>query len=118
MLRFEFDRVVAYHPYRTMQPWDVPGAVKILQVDGVNGALDATGIIRDRILRLEQDILGAAVTDGLPAVVDNHYGFTVAVVGGDGRSTYYQLRFSDGSLYVWLIPYSVGLYLEERKSSK
>lgn len=113
MFRFEFDRVVAFHPYRTHQPWD-HGGTRLLQVDGVNGfnfESPANRAMRTAIADLEREVIRRAREDGLTRVeADNHYGFTVVVDRSvpeepDLRTqVYYQLRFSDGSLYVWLMP--------------
>lgn len=111
MLRFEYDRVVAHHPYRTDEPWKVEGATRILQVDGWNGLSDQERrLVADELRALEKCLLDEATSAGIKAWYDNHHGYTVRV---DGRTLeggkyvpdmYYHLRFSDGSLYVWLMP--------------
>lgn len=102
MLRFSYDRVVAFHPYRTMQPWE-NGGTRILQVDGVNGYEDEARLVRGMLRDLELRLLQGCRDAGIRCHEDNHYGFTVAD-DSEAQSVYYQLRFSDGSLYVWLMP--------------
>ena len=103
MLRIEYDSVVAFHPYRTHQPWDL-GGVKVLQVDGVNCGGDEAGPIARELGRLEGRLREECLAQGIPAHPDNHCGYTVVVEAAFGRATRLQLRFSDGSLYVWVMP--------------
>lgn len=109
MLRFNYDRVVGYHGYRTHQPWD-HGGMRLLHIDGVNVFDKAQREhIAVELSSLETQLIEDAKDAGFDrAQRDNHYGFTVLVEGNiefDGRrDAYYQLRFSDGSLYVWLMP--------------
>lgn len=106
MLKFEYDDVVAWHPYRTYQPWD-HGGVRVLHVDGVNGHGPDPERVRRDIADVEGRLLNDCVLAGIRAQPDNHYGFTVRVDHermGLRDPMYYQLRFSDGSLYVWLMP--------------
>ncbi len=111
MLRFEYDEVVAYHGYRLDEPWRVSGAQKIMQVDGINGPNEESAFVR-RELDAFQDVLVRECTDaGIKAWRDNHYGFTVVVRGQKPTpdepgtpDTFLHLRFSDGNLYVWLMP--------------
>lgn len=112
VIRPEYDAVVAWHPYRTHQPWD-HGGVRLLHLDGANGPnAEAT---RRVVAEVEGRLLNDAVLAGIRgARADNHYGFTVRLDGGEREleggavqsfpATYLQLRFSDGSLYVWLMP--------------
>lgn len=106
MFRFEYDRVVGYHPYRTHQPWDI-GGIRLLHVDGVNCGTEVSEtfrvLLRDLEQRLLRDALDAGFRDACP---DVHYGYTVVSEGscGGDPDVHYQLRFSDGSLYVWLVP--------------
>jgi hypothetical protein len=102
MFRFEYDRVVAFHPYEVHQPWD-HGGIKVLHVDGVNGdGAQLQPFLRD----LEQRLLRDAQDEGHKVWADNKYGFTVVrnAERGGGPFMYYQIRFSNGSMYVWLMP--------------
>jgi hypothetical protein len=112
MLRLSYDRVVAYHPYRTFQPWDL-GGVKILLVDHANALAEDYAAVARLTKALERTLLRECEETGILAREDNHYGFTVATTDDEGRSVYYQLRFSDGSASVWVMPYEYGLALEK-----
>lgn len=114
MFRFEYDRIIAHHPYRTSQPWDL-GGIRLLHVDGVNGLQEDAEHTRHLIGALERRLAEEwAQAQGIDTdrpgaygrFMDNHYGYTVVreadVMGG--LYQIYQLRFSDGSLYVWLMP--------------
>lgn len=110
MIRIEYTKIVARHGYRTDQPWDL-GGIRIMQLDGVNGDAGALHTVKDleRGLALDWAFQQGDKTDAPGAwgrYMDNHYGYTVESEGahpGDPDITY-QLRFSDGSLYVWLMP--------------
>jgi hypothetical protein len=102
MLRLEYDEVVAFHPYRTDQPWDVPGSTKILHVDGPNTPEQDRNAVARWVGEVEWRLLRACDAAKIPAHIDNHYGFTVRA-----KDRLLQVRFSDGSLYVWLMPGSV-----------
>lgn len=104
MIRLEYDRVVKFHPYRQGQPWE-NGGTKVLQVDGANGDRAWRDAVADQIRMLERELIQRASEDWIDAHADNHYGFTVVIEGIGGASdTYYQVRFSDGSVYIWLMP--------------
>jgi len=114
MLRFEFDEVIAYHPYRTYQPWD-HGGYRLLHVDGVNLRDEAArAAVARAIYDLEVKLCDELNARGGKAFRDNHYGFTVRVDGRaylagnpvreESADTYYQIRISDGSVYLWLMP--------------
>lgn len=108
MIRVEYDEVVAYHPYRTYQPWN-HGGVRLLHIDGVNGPPEDRSAVAAELRFLEQRLIQDARAAGITAQEDNHYGFTVRLDVSGGESpwplpVYNHLRFSDGSLYVWLMP--------------
>lgn len=109
MFRPDYDEIVAFHPYRTHQPWD-NGGTKLLQIDGVNGPPERAEAVRSCITSLEQAMRAEAKTAGLKVWEDNHYGYTVVRYGAklsadhSPADTYYHVRFSDGSCYLWLMP--------------
>jgi hypothetical protein len=102
MLRFEYDAVVAFHPYRTHQPWD-HGGVKLLHVDGANNGLDDNMRIQAEVSGLFHSLIDECKKNDIRAYDDNHCGFTIRSDAA-GKETFYQLRFSDESLYLWLMP--------------
>ncbi len=114
MLRLEYDSIVAHHPYRTTQPWD-HGGLRMLHVDGVNGPLEDTVKVRESIQALEKRMAEEWAREedikcdrpgAYGRFLDNHYGYTVRIDGTTewDKATYYQVRFSDGSFYLWLMP--------------
>jgi len=109
MLTFEYDKVVAFHPYRTHEPYSLPGAVRLLHFNTFNSADPDGGKVAVAALRaVEVQLIRDCKLD-LPNVKvweDNHYGFTVRVDNRFDieRSTYYQIRFSDGTISLWLTP--------------
>lgn len=108
MLRIEYDAVVAYHGYRLDEPWHIPGAVRLAVYDAVNGGALDRATTTDDVRDLERRLVDDALDAGIQAYTDNHHGFTVRVDSqGDDRETrhtYLHLRFSDGLVYVWLVP--------------
>lgn len=105
MLRFEYDKIIAFHPYRTYQPWD-NGGIRLLHVDGFNGLKpEEIKVVSDEVDALQRHLADEFNREGGRAFLDNHCGYTVwAEAGHDRPEVYYQIRFSDGSLYVWLMP--------------
>lgn len=103
MLSFKYDRVVGFHRYRSDQPWALDG-VCVLHVEAFNAP--SPPHVRQMVDSLEGRLFEDARRDGLHPHRDNHYGYTVEAVAltPSGRTVRYQVRFSDGDLYVWLMP--------------
>ena len=117
MLRIDtYDRIIGFHPYRTSQPWDL-GGTRVLHIDAANGSAENRLVLRGEVMELENQLLQRAKEDGLQNVErDNHYGFTLEADRGfdlpkEGLrvpKVRWQIRFSDGSMTLWLMPDSYG----------
>lgn len=94
MIRLEHGKVLAWHPYRTFDPWS-NGFTKVIMFDSVND--------RDKHAQVElkhiEDMLHAeAASYGIKTHPDNHHGFLIASSQNPNTQFYY--RFSDGLCWV------------------
>lgn len=98
MFRFEYDEIVAFHPYETYQPAANGGSLLVL-IDGINSSKE----VREYISGFFRALLEEAKESKIRAFDDNKCGFTVRLHSW-GKTTYYQLRFKDGNLSHWAMP--------------
>lgn len=106
MFKLEYDKVCSWHPYRELQPSLLRemGGLMILHVDGVNCTREAGPQVHQMMVDLERRLIADCEAVGIEARSDNHHGFTVVIEQHGHLDRILHVRFSDGSMYLWLLP--------------
>lgn len=102
MLRIDYDRVVAFHPYRTGEPW-TRGHLRLLTVDGMNGEAEAMRHTQEEVATFKSRLIRDAAREGLRAFEDNHCGFEVERDVTGSAPVRLHVRFNDGSMTLWWV---------------